>query len=478
MRTLLVVDDEPNILRCFQRVFQADDLRVLTAETAKDALALAARRLPDVTVLDLCLPDGNGVDVFRALRELDPRALVILITAHGRTDTAIEAMKEGAFDYLPKPLEVAALRNVVNTALRIRGMMRRPALSIEPSDATGEADVIMGRGPAMQMVYKAIGRVAPQNVNVLLLGESGTGKELVARAIYHHSRRAERPFLAINCAAIPEALLESELFGHEQGAFTGADRRRIGRFEQCDGGTLFLDEVGDLGPALQAKLLRVLQDQSFQRLGNNQTLRSDVRIIAATNCDLEALVAGGRFRMDLYFRLADFVIQLPPLRDRLEDLPDLVQYLVTRLKQSLGSEVTAVPDETLALLSKHRWPGNIRELQNVLRTSLLCATGSVLAPEFVPAFRGDDRTKTPLGDEDREEEDFRRLFERLLGRGEPKLYQMLVRRLDRLVLELALERTAGNQVRASRMLGITRNTLRAKLKSLAMDGAVLLDAEA
>jgi len=464
------VDDEPNILLCFRRAFRDKNLRVLTAETAAAGLQIAAAENPDVTILDLCLPDGSGVDVFRELRRRDPKALIIFATAHGTTDGAIEAIKEGAYDYLLKPLEVAHMRTVVDSAFRIRHMMHVPARFPDSAGSSQDGDVIVGRCAVMQAVYKSIGRAAPQNVNVLILGESGTGKELVAQALYHHSRRSDRPFLAVNCAAIPETLLESELFGHEQGAFTGADRRRIGKFEQCDGGTLFLDEIGELSMATQAKLLRVLQDRTFQPLGGNQTLQVDVRVIAATNRNLEAMIEAGTFRPDLYFRLADFTISLPPLRERKEDLRDLARHILKRTNQELGTGIDVIPDETFAILSDYDWPGNVRELQNMLRSSLLHATGHVLLPEFLPQRLHDHmwgsnsgRHETPAADDD-----FRRVLQTLLDAGEPNLYHAMTERLDRLVLEVLMEHTGGNQVQMSRLLGITRNTLRSKMRSLGL----------
>ena len=263
--------------------------------------------------------------------------------------------------------------------------MRVPAVIPEGGEAKEDADALLGRCPAMQEVYKAIGRVAPQDVTVLILGESGTGKELVARAIYHYSSRAKGPFLAINCAAIPETLLESELFGHEKGAFTGADRKRIGKFEQCHGGTLFLDEIGDMTPLTQTKILRVLQEQEFERVGGNEPIKADVRVIAATNRDLEKMVAEGTFRGDLYYRLNVFTIKLPPLRERGDDLPLLAEHFVRRFGRELKKDVRGIAPEAMELLRRYPWPGNVRELQSVIKQALLQATGPVLLPEFLPA---------------------------------------------------------------------------------------------
>src|SRR5687768_1539613 len=283
MPTLLVIDDEPSILHFFRRAFPGPDVTLQTASTAAEGVEAVSRERPDVVVLDINLPDASGLETFRRIHRIDPKVPVIFITGHGTMATAIEAMRLGAYEYLLKPLELDQLSDLVERAFEISRLMRVPAVIPEGGEAQEDSDAVLGRCPAMQEVYKAIGRVAPQDVTVLILGESGTGKELVARAIYHYSNRAKGPFLAINCAAIPEALLESELFGHEKGAFTGADRKRIGKFEQASGGTLFLDEIGDMSPVTQTKILRVLQGQEFERVGGNQTVRTDVRLIAATN---------------------------------------------------------------------------------------------------------------------------------------------------------------------------------------------------
>ncbi|HEY2911008.1 MAG TPA: sigma-54 dependent transcriptional regulator, partial [Gemmataceae bacterium] len=304
MATLLLVDDEPNVLYSLELSLAAEAIDIVTAQTGKDALRRLRRGAIDAVILDVRLPDMSGLDVFDRIRADDPRLPVIIMTAHGTTETAIEAMKRGAFDYLLKPVDLHQLQDIVGRALELR-RMQSPAifdpLEGEPA-SPAETDRIVGQSPSMQEVYKAIGRVAAQEVNVLITGESGTGKELVARAIYQHSKRADKPFLAINCAAIPEGLLESELFGHEKGAFTGADRKRIGKFEQANGGTIFLDEIGDMPPATQAKMLRVLQEQAFERVGGNETIRTDVRLIAATHRDLKAWSEEGKFRPDLYYR--------------------------------------------------------------------------------------------------------------------------------------------------------------------------------
>jgi nitrogen regulation protein NR(I) len=463
--TLLIVDDEPSILHAFRRAFARASIDVLTAESAKEGLALAESRKPDVVILDIQLPDLTGLETLRRLRDKDARRPVIFITGNSTTDTAIEAMKLGAYEYLLKPLDLPQLRQVVERALAISRLMQVPAVVATDQPIDDRSDAIIGRCPAMQEVYKAIGRVAEQDVTVLITGASGTGKELVARALYQHSRRAAGPFLAINCAAIPDPLLESELFGHEKGAFTGADRRRIGKFEQCTGGTLFLDEVADLSPPTQAKLLRLLQERTFERVGGNETLKADLRILAATNHDLPAAVAAGRFREDLYYRLSVFSIHLPPLRERGDDLTLLVQHYLRRYSRELNKEMLAIAPEALELLRCYGWPGNIRELQSVLKQALLQAAGALLVPDFLPAWLHQG-TRTDIPAAEAFDPGWTRYIDDRLHSGSEHLYEEALQRMERQVLAQVLRHTAGNQLRAAKLLGITRGSLRTKIRDL------------
>jgi two-component system response regulator AtoC len=463
MPTILVIDDEPSILHAFGRAFREPDYSLVTASSAAEGLAALARHAPDVVVLDIRLGDASGLETFDRVCKHDARIPVILITGHGTTDLAIEAMKRGAYEYLLKPLELPQLRDLVAKACRSSRLMHVPAVVADAEPVHTTDDVMIGRCPPMQDVYKAVGRVAPQDVTVLVTGASGTGKELVARAIYQHSKRAAQPFLAINCAAIPETLLESELFGHEKGAFTGADRRRIGKFEQCHSGTLFLDEVGDLHPLTQAKLLRVLQEQRFERLGGNETVQTDVRIIAATNAELDRRVADGRFRQDLFFRLNVFPIHLPPLRERGDDLSLLVDFYMRRFGPELGKPIPDVPDDTLAVLRAYDWPGNVRELQSALKQSLLQMRGSILLPEFLPAAI---RSPAPHeGNDAAASSEWDRHVQDRISAGTEDLYAECLAQMERRLLTRVLQHTGGNQVRAARILGITRGSLRTKLRT-------------
>jgi two-component system nitrogen regulation response regulator GlnG len=471
MAHLLLIDDDPDlIVEQVRQAFPRD--RVAVAGTGADGLAQIRANTPDVILLDLRLPDQTGLEVFEQLREIDARIPVLFVTLAKAADAAIEAMKQGAYDYLFKPLDLHQLKRVVGEALEVARRMRAPAVLAETAADTDVEGAIVGSCPAMREVYKAIGRVAAQNVPVLITGESGTGKELVARAIYQHGPRAKAPFLALNCAAIPEQLLESELFGHEKGAFTGADRRRIGKFEQVNGGTLFLDEIGDMPLALQAKMLRLLQDQTFERVGGTETVKTNVRMIAATHRDLKAMSEEGAFRPDLFYRLSVFTIHLPPLRERGDDLPLLVHHYLRRASRELGREIQEVAPEALQRLRTYAWPGNIRELQSVLKQALLQASGTVLLPAFLPDLTDrPDQTDGghPLaGPQPAGDFDMAGFVEERLGSDAGDLYAEVHRRVDRVFLARVLEHTGGNQHQAARLLGIARHTLRQKLRDLGL----------
>lgn len=467
MPTLLVVDDEPSILHFFRRAFQQPDIRLETASSAQEGLEKVKTIKPDVVVLDVNLAGESGLDVFRQIQQIDWRIPVIFITGHGTTAYAIQAMQLGAFEYLLKPLELDELTSLVQRAFEISRLMTVPQAELQGGEAADTDDPLVGRSPAMQAVYKSIGRVASQDVTVLVLGESGTGKELVARAIHHYSRRATKPFVAVNCAAIPEALLESELFGHEKGAFTGADRRRIGKFEQASGGTLFLDEIGDMSPVTQTKILRVLQGQEFERVGGNEPIKTDVRIIAATNRDLEKMVAEEQFRGDLFYRLNVFTIRLPALRERVEDIPLLANHFVRRFSRELGKEVHAIADEAMERLKQYSWPGNVREFQSVIKQALLVTTGPVLLPGFLPqSILAPSANAADSSSSQHSLKGMTEFIQERLQAGATSLYSEFQAFTERHLLTLVLQHTGGNLSRAARILGITRATLRSKLSAV------------
>ncbi len=484
--TLLVIDDEPNIVFSIKETLSSSQISVISAATARDGIELVRTRRPDAAIIDVRLPDQTGLEAYDKIRQIDPRMPVIIMTAFAKTDTAIEAMCRGAYEYLVKPVDFRRLKTVVHKALELSRLSRVPALvaTEDPDDLS--ADRIVGHSPAMQEVYKKIGRIAPQESTVLILGESGTGKELVARAIYHYSSRNQQPFLAMNCAALPETILESELFGHERGAFTGADQRRIGKFEQVNGGTIFLDEIGDMSPATQAKALRLLQEQQFERIGGNSTVKTDVRIIAATNRDLSRDVEDGRFRQDLLYRLNGFTIQLPPLRDRLDDIPALVEHFVKVFNRQLGKQVRTVAPSVMEILQLHRWPGNVREFQSAIRYAMVHATGDVLIPEYLPdsclqkshAFPKSMVDPQLIGHDalanvgpDEPLYPFVKLMDyvkRLLADGKPDVYRHMIHEVDRHMFFEVMKHFRGNQLQAAERLGISRMTLRSKLRSLGM----------
>lgn len=464
MPTLLVVDDEPNVCYSFARVFGDDSTRVISAGTVADGLKLYRTEKPDVIVLDLQLPDGSGLEAFESIRKQSPKQPVIFITAHGTTTTAIEAMKNGAFDYLIKPLDFARVTEILRRAFEAAFLMRVPAVVpfLEPHEQ------FVGRTPAIQEMCKVIGRVAPQDVNVLIMGESGVGKELVARAIYHHSLRAQKPFLAMNCAALPDGLIESELFGHEQGAFSGADRKRIGKFEQCQDGTIFLDEIGDMSLSAQAKVLRILQDQTFERVGGRDSIKTQVRIIAATNQNLEQRIAEGKFRADLYYRLRGVTINVPPLRERREDIPELAHYFLFQFNKEFGLNVQGFDPETVSILRLYRWPGNVRELQAVMKEAMLKSNGTLLLSEFLPAeVRGlaADHTATRL---EADSDGLTAVIEKLLLDGSDNLHSRLMTHAESVLIKRVLKETAGHLGQACKLLGLNRSTLRYKLRELGM----------
>jgi two-component system nitrogen regulation response regulator GlnG len=469
MAHLLLIDDDPAVIPGqLRQAFPAPTHRVEVAATGAEGLKRIGADPPGVILLDLLLPDQSGLEVYEKIRAVDARIPVIFVTMAKSADMAIEAMKQGAYDYLFKPLDPQQLRRVVGEAVEVVRRMREPAVLAETAADPDVEGAIVGACPAMREVYKAIGRVAAQDVPVLITGESGTGKELVARAIYQHGPRAKAPFLALNCAAIPENLLESELFGHEKGAFTGADRRRIGKFEQVSGGTLFLDEVGDMPLGLQAKVLRLLQEQAFERVGGNETVHTDVRLIAATHRDLKTWSEEGKFRPDLYYRLNVFAIHLPALRERGEDLPLLVRHYLRRFSRELEREVQEAAPGALERLRGYSWPGNIRELQSVLKQALLQARGPVLLPDFLPQLsEAHAEPATPVapppGGFDPEA-----FIRQRLGPDARDLYAETHRELDRLLLSRVLEYTGGNQLRAALLLGIARRTLRAKLQDVGL----------
>ncbi|HOX04498.1 MAG TPA: sigma-54 dependent transcriptional regulator [Candidatus Paceibacterota bacterium] len=476
MDRLLLIDDEADVRYSFGRILDSPDIELAAAESGEEGLRLLPQFKPDVVIMDIRMGGMSGLETLRQIRQADPKLPVIMMTAYGTTQTAIEAMKLGAYDYLLKPFDVPRLQEIVRAALKAARDMRQ-MVAVQPAlDAEDVALGIVGRSEAMQAVFKLIGQLARSDPTVLVTGESGTGKELVARAIYHHSQRSRQPYLAINCAAIPEHLLESELFGHEKGAFTGAAAQRIGKFEQCHRGTLFLDEIGDMSLATQTKILRVLQTGAFDRVGGNQPVQVDVRIIAATHQPLEQAIAARRFREDLFYRLNVVRIHLPPLRDRLDDLPLLAEYFLRKLASGRRQPPLALAASSLDLLQKYSWPGNIRELENAIRRALVVARGDTILPADLPPEILEAARATPAGSmgppsrspatppPSGAEPDWDAVAERLFDWAQNNPQARILPTVERALIRAALRHTRWNQVQAARLLGITRATLRKRIQ--------------
>jgi two-component system nitrogen regulation response regulator GlnG len=469
MNKLLLIDDETDVQYSFQRIFDSPEIELTTASSGEEALRLLPKVKPDLVIMDVRMAGMSGLETLRRIRQLDSKLLVILMTAYGTTQTAIEAMKLGAYDYLLKPFDVPKLKELVNNALKAARDMRQ-VVSYQPLLQSEDYELgIVGRSEPMQQVFKLIGQLAASDATALITGESGTGKELVARAIYHHSNRSQQPFLAVNCAAIPEQLLESELFGHERGAFTGATMQRIGKFEQCNHGTLFLDEIGDMTPATQTKILRVLQSGTFERVGGNQPIKVDVRIIAATNKPLEQAVAARQFREDLFYRLNVVRIHIPPLRERREDIRLLVNYFLAKFAKDQPGQPRSVAPGVLKALEKYHWPGNVRELENIVQRALVMSKGEAILLTDLPAeISGQSPSGTsipmqmPLGEAG--SGDVTNLARQLFqwARREPKM--KIIPAVERELVIQALKETEGNQVHAAKLLGITRATLRKRVE--------------
>jgi DNA-binding NtrC family response regulator len=461
MSTLLIVDDEKSVRYSFKRMFE-DDYNVLAAEGGEAALNIldSQNNNIDMIFLDVRMPGMDGIEVLKKIRERTINIPVVLMTAFSDSDTAIEAMKEGAFDYLIKPFDDIELKEVIEKAIAAARLQNEAFLCSEMEELSDSVDTIMGNSKAILDVCKMIGQASSSDVPVLITGESGVGKEIVARAVFNHSNRKDKPFLAVNCAALPDGVVESELFGFERGAFTGAEKRRIGRFEQCDKGVIFLDEIGDMNISTQAKLLRVLQDGSFERVGSNETIRTDVRIIAASNKSLKDEVTLGRFREDLFHRLNVFSIYIRPLRERKEDILILSEYFVLRACHEAEKQIRGISPDAVKLLRSYDWPGNVRELENVIRRAVVVTSNDVidvndinLSPEVY---------KKEVQELSEAIKDI--LDTAVASKTSTGIYRCIVSNVERTLIKKALEITKGNQVQASEFLGITRVTLRKKMQ--------------
>jgi two-component system, NtrC family, response regulator len=461
---ILLIEDDTATASALRKVLQARDYAVEVAARGDEGLSRAVADSFDLVLTDLKLPGLGGMDLATQLRAAKPKLPIIMMTAHGTTDTAIEATKLGVYEYLVKPFEVEDLLDLVASAVTQSRLMSEP---VELGEARSARFAIVGQSRVMQNLYKEIGRAAATPATVLIRGATGTGKELIARAIYQHSDRADKPFIAVNCAAIPETLLESELFGHERGSFTGAQARRIGRFEQAHGGTLFLDEIGDLNANTQSKLLRVLQERCIQRLGGDATIAVDARVLAATHRDLEAAIKERAFREDLYYRLSVVTIHLPSLSERAEDIPDLVRFFLLRYGREYGLDAPSIQAEAITFLQTQPWPGNVRELENVIRQALLLArpfgiglehVQQVLAKARKPANVADQTHAAYVAD----------LLARVQRGEEQNAYLKMISDLEPELFAQAIQLAQGNQAKAARWLGIGRPRMREKLIQLGL----------
>ena len=477
MSTILIIDDDDQLRISFERLLKEEGYTVRTAASGEAGLRMIGDANPDLVLLDVRLPGMNGLETFKQIHHIEPKLPVIVMTAFGTTETAIEATKMGAFDYMIKPFDIPQMLSTIRQALETGRFMRSPVdMDGSPDKTQGES--IIGKSPAMQEVYKAIGRVSATDATVLVRGDSGTGKELAARALYQHSIRSKKPFLVINCVAIPDTLLESELFGFEKGAFTGATHRRVGKIEQAGGGTVFLDEIGDMPLNLQAKMLRLLQEKSIERLGGRETIPVDVRIIAATNRDLEHLISKGQFREDLYYRLKVITIWLPPLSERTGDIPLLADYFLARFAvelgiedakkfakkaMELGIENPGITREAMSMLVASPWPGNVRELANTLQKALIFNRGAPLSLADITKAAGDDAKGHHLN-EDACADFIRTWIRQLLSAGaQENFFESCMHHFGSLLVGEALNLTGGNRSQAAKLLGMSRPTLHAKI---------------
>jgi len=445
--TVLVVEDEEKLRRVVELQLKTAGYEVEQAGSAEAALKLADRA--DVILTDLRLPGRSGLELLTELRGQDSRTPIIVMTAFGSIETAVEAMKAGAIDFLPKPFSLDHLMTVIEKALELKNLRNENRELRAELSQRYEFDNIVGRSDAMREIFATIDRVAPTRATVLLCGESGVGKDMIARAIHHHSPRADRPFVKINCTALPENLMESELFGYEKGAFTGANTTKPGKFEQADTGTVFLDEIGDVPGSIQVKLLRILQEREFERLGSNKTRHIDVRVLAATNVDLRAALEQGTFREDLYYRLNVLPINIPPLRDRKEDIPFLANHFVRKFQKDLGSTVESISESAMDRLLGYHWPGNVRELENVIERSMVLARDAVLEAADIKLDMAPKARAAAV--------------DSFLPEG------MTLDQFEQSIIKEALHRANGNKSQAARLLGLTRNALRYRLSQMGIE---------
>jgi two-component system, NtrC family, nitrogen regulation response regulator GlnG len=469
--TILVADDDQGIRTVLDQALARANYTVRSTGNAATLYNWVLEGAGDLVLTDVVMPDENGLDLLPRLKKIRPELPIIVMSAQNTLLTAVKATERGAYDYLPKPFDLKELLNVVDRALSKPKKQRKPTENIDDDEDTKIP--LIGRSPAMQEIYRVLARLMGTDLTVMITGESGTGKELVARALHEYGKRKNGPFVPINMAAIPKELIESELFGHEKGAFTGADTRAVGRFEQAQGGTLFLDEIGDMPLEAQTRLLRVLQQGEYTTVGGRTALKTDVRIIAATNRDLRQFVRQGLFREDLFYRLNVVPLRLPPLRERTEDIPDLVRHFLT-LTQQEGLPVKSIDTDALEVLKKHKWPGNVRELENLVQRLVALYSeevidANIVAMELQPTASSVAADAVPEDESlgDAVERHIAKYFAAHPGSLPPSgIYERVLREIERPLISLSLEATNGNQIRTAELLGLNRNTLRKKIREL------------
>lgn len=472
---ILVVDDTSALLEMMKEFLEAEGYVVKTAISGQAALQTMEQEKSDLVVMDIRMGGTSGLDVLSEIKKKDPHATVIMMTAYGTTQTAIEAMKRGAYDYITKPFKNEEFKALIKKALEA-GRLMKEKVFLRADIENLEGICFIGKSPEMLEIYKTIGKVAESNATVSIRGESGTGKELVARAIFQNSLRKDKPFLAVNCAAIPESLLESELFGHAKGSFTGAINKRIGKFQQCEGGTIFLDEIGDMSLSTQAKILRVLQEHAFQPVGSEETVEVDVRVITSTNKDLWVAIEQGQFREDLYYRLKVVTIYMPPLRQRKEDIPLLVDYFLQKFAREFNKNIKKIHPDAMCFLSGYNWPGNVRELENAIQTAVVMGKKEILFREDFPLFSTGPKESESASVKE-EAVDYTALLKELLAPIlkdssiflDSNLYKKMISSLEKTLIETVLSLNHKNQARSAKVLGISRNTLRTRMKEYGLE---------
>jgi len=476
-KKIIIGNHKIDALKHLASALETQNYEVFMSDNGTDVFKIFDEVVPDLVILDTSLSDRSGVEILKTLKEKSSNLPIMIVADQVSTNAAIETMKLGAYDYITQPFDIPKILEIIKTAITSQAINK--SIAINPavmSDEIYDTDTIIGNSREMLEIYKMIGQVAQSDAPVLIQGESGTGKELIARAIYHHSLRKNRPFLAVNCAAIPEQLLESELFGHEKGSFTGALSRKIGKFEQCHGGTVFLDEIGDMSLSAQSKVLRVLQDQVFERVGGQDSIKVDVRVIAATNKSLVQAVKEGSFRVDLFYRLKVISFYLPSLRERPEDIPLLADYFLLKYRHKLKKLINGISHQAMMILSQYHWPGNIRELENVIQSAIVLCKGDVILPEHLPIGEMTPSSKHHIASPSGDVEDFAVMFEEIIGpimdrmakSNEENWAGQLTDGMEKALLKLTLQRVNGNQVKASKLLGISRNTLRSKIEKFGL----------